>query len=205
MDHKIKELTEKIRREGLEKANKEAEEIIEKARNEAGEIIHEAKKKADSIINTAKKQAEDISQRMTSEVRLSSQQAILNLKKEISELIQTSVLKEPLKQAFNDQKFVRTLLETLVKKWDPAKEEGGLQVFLPKDQLQETETYFRENLAGVLNKGLSLGEYRGTGKGFEIQPKEGHYKINITDEAFEIFLKEHFKPVTLDFLYGGKS
>jgi len=205
MDHKIKELTEKIRREGLEKANKEAEEIIEKARNEAEEIINEATKKADSIIHSAKKQAEDISQRMTSEVRLSSQQAILNLKKEISELIQTSVLKEPLMQAFSDQKFVRTLLETLVKKWDPAKEEGGLQVFLPGDQLQETETYFRENLGAVLNKGISLGEYRGSGKGFEIQPEEGHYKINITDEAFEIFLKEHFKPVTLDFLYGGKS
>mgnify|MGYP006285949729 FL=1 len=205
MDDKIKELTEKIRREGLEKANKEAEEIIDKAKKEAEEIVNEAKKEADSIITAAKKEAEDISQKITSEVRLSSQQAILNLKKEIGELIQTSVLKDPLEKSFDDRKFVMKLLETLVQNWDRSKDEGELQVFLPKDQLEEAETYFKKKSASLMNSGLSLEEYKGTGKGFEIQPKKGHYKINVTDESFEIFLKEHFKPKTLEFLYGGES
>ncbi|MBN2699475.1 MAG: hypothetical protein JXR52_11680 [Bacteroidales bacterium] len=202
---KIRELTEKIHREGFEKANREAEEIIDRAKKEAEEIVAGAKKDADSIIRTAKKEAEDTAQKITSEVRLSAQQAILNLKKEIGELIQTAVLKEPLKEAFDDSQFVRSLLETLVKNWDSSKEDAGLEVYLPKDQLRDTEEYFKKRATGKMGSGIRFREYNGPGKGFEIQSREGHYKINVTDEAFEEFLKEHFRPRTMEFLYGGKG
>ena len=202
---KIKKLAEKIHREGVEKANKEAERIIDEARKEAENIVNGAKEEAASILAGAKKQAEDFSQRMESEIRLSSQQALLNLKKEIGELIQAAVLKEPLKKAFNDQEFIRRLLETMVENWNPSGDDEELHVLLPEDQLAEMETYFREKSASLMNNGLRLDEYQGPGKGLEIRPNNGHYKINLTDEAFELFLKEHFKPRTLEFLYGGKS
>lgn len=205
MHEKIKELTSKIHREGVEKANKEASEIIQKAKKEAEELKSDARKEADKILDEAKKKSEDISRRIESEVRISAQQAIMNLRKEISELILASALKEPLSRAFDDQLFIRKLLETLVENWDSGKENKDLLAMLHKDQLAEMEEYLKTQSGMIMNKGLSLKEYNGSGKGFEIQPKNGHYKINITDEAFEVFLKEHFKPQTLDFLYGGKS
>lgn len=203
--NKIKELTEKIHREGLEKANKEAEQIIEKARKEADEIISKAGEEADSIIKSARKEAEALSHKIKSDIRLSSQQAISNLRKEISELVQASVVKEPIDKAFNDSRFVTGLLETMVKNWNPCEAEGDLQVLLPKDKLKMMENYFRKKSSHVLNRGLSLKEYNGSGNGFEIRPKNGHYKISMTDEAFDRFLKEHFKTQTLEFLYGSKS
>jgi len=203
--NKIKTLTDKIHREGLEKANIEAEKIIAGAREEAEKIINDARKEAGSITANARKEAEDISKKIRSEVRLSSQQAILNLRKEISELVQAEVLKEPLTEAFTDKTFVRDLLSTLVKNWNPCEGESDLQVLVPGDQMKEIENFFREKSGLVLNKGLSLRQYNGSGNGFEIQPKNGHYKINMTDEAFNSFLQDHFRPKTLDFLYGGKS
>ncbi|MFO7672051.1 MAG: hypothetical protein R6W31_20515 [Bacteroidales bacterium] len=205
MHDKIKELTDKIHRDGVEKANRDRAEIIRKAKSEAEAVIADARKETEAILDEAKKKAEDISRRIESEVRLSARQAIMNLRKEISELIQASVLKEPLSKAFDDQLFIRKLLETLVENWNPDKENSELQVMLHKDHMAEMDVYLRGKSGRIMNQGLSLREYNGSGKGFEIQPKNGHYKINITDEAFEIFLKEYFKPQTLDFLYGGKS
>ncbi|MGM0666515.1 MAG: V-type ATP synthase subunit E family protein [Bacteroidota bacterium] len=204
-NNRIKELTDKIHREGLEKANRDADEIIEKARKEAEQIISKAGDEADSIIRSAKKEAEKLSHKIKSDVRLSSQQAIANLRKEISELVQASVMKEPIDEAFNDSSFVSGLLETMVKNWNPCEGEAELQVLLPKGKLKIVENYFRQKSGHVLNRGLSLKEYNGSGNGFEIRPKNGHYKISMTDEAFDRFLKEHFKSQTLEFLYGSKS
>lgn len=205
MHQKIKELTEKIHREGFEKANQESAEIIETANNNAEELIRNAEKRAELIIQQAKKQAEENARKIEAEVRLSSQQALINLKKEISELIQAGVLKEPLNQAFDDHHFIRKILETLVGNWNPCTDETDLHVMVPEDQLAEMDAYLKERSGRIMNKGLNLDRYSGTGKGFEIQPSNGHYKINVTDEAFETFLDEHFKPKTLEFLYGGRD
>ena len=205
MHHKIKEITEKIHREGLEKANLEGAKIIEDARKEAQSIITEAESKAESIIDNARKEAKEHASRIDAEVRLSSRQALMNLKKEISELIQASVLKEPLNHAFEDQEFIRSILETLVANWNPCSGDTDLHVLVPGEKLEEMDNYLKQKAGRIMNKGLVLNQYGGTGKGFEIQPSNGNYKINITDEAFEIFLKEHFKPRTLEFLYGSSN
>jgi hypothetical protein len=130
---------------------------------------------------------------------------LINLKKEISELIQASVIDEPLTAAFDDTAFIKTMLENLVKNWKSADSEGSLEVLLPKDQLKETEEYFRNKASSLMNNGLVLKENAELENGFEIQPVNGHYKISMTDEAFEAFLKEHFKPKTMEFLFGGKK
>lgn len=202
MQSKIKELTDKIYQEGFEKANKEAGEIIQQAKDEAEKVTKEANERAETIISDAKKQAEENARKIDAEVRLASRQALMALKKEITDLIQASVLKEPLNKTFEDQQFIRKILETLVKNWQPCSEDTGLQVLVPGEQLEEMDAYLKEKAGSMMNKGLVLEKYSGTGKGFEIQPGKGNYKINVTDEAFEVFLEKHFKPRILDFLYG---
>jgi V/A-type H+-transporting ATPase subunit E len=202
---KIKELTEKIHREGVEKANQEAAVIIDNGKKEAERIVEEANKRAEAIIAAARKEADALSHKVSSEVRMSAQQAIMNLRQDIGDLIQVAVFREPLKRAFDDHQFVRRLIEILVEKWDSSAEEAGLEAMISGELLKEVEQFFREKAGDIMNRGIRLDEYHGTGKGFEIRPVKGNYKINITDEAFEQFLKDHFKPVTLEFLYGGKG
>lgn len=205
MHHKIKELTDKIHQEGFEKASQESEKIIEQARIEAEKLTSEAEKRAATIVADAKKQAEAQASRIDAEVRLASRQSLMALKKEISDLIQASVLKEPLNQAFEDKEFIRKILETLINNWNPCSDDADLHVLVPGEQIAEMDAYLKEKAGLAMNRGLVLDQYNGSGNGFEIQPSNGHYKINVTDEAFEIFLKKHFKPRTLDFLYGGTT
>ena len=48
---KIQELTDKIRREGVEKGQAEAAQIIEQAKVEAAKIVEQAKAQAEAITN----------------------------------------------------------------------------------------------------------------------------------------------------------
>lgn len=203
--NKIKELTEKIYREGLEKANSESEQIIAKAKADAEKILMEAEKEAASIMEQAKKNAREQSERLVSEMRLSGQQALVNLKKDVAGLIQAKVVDAPISEAFSDQNFIRNLIETLVRNWKSGEGDPQLTVLLPKDKLAETEKYFNAKAAELMKKGLSLKEYPGISKGFEIIPSNGEYKISMSDEAFQSFLREHFKPSTVEFLFGGKQ
>jgi len=203
MEHnnKIKNLTDKIYREGIEKANEEAQIIISNSHKEAAIIIDDASREADKIVNQAEKEALNIAERMKTELRLSSQQSLGVLRKEITELIQTKVLEEPLRKAFEDHEFMQKMLEMVINKWDPGNGDSGLDVLLPKDKIEETEKYFREKAGSILNNGLSFSADRNLQNGFEILPKNGNYKISITDSAFEAFLSTHFKERIIDYLF----
>lgn len=204
-DHKIKEIAEKIHREGLEKANRESERIIEEAKSSAKKIVEEARKEADQIREDAKHSAEELADRMKSEVRLSQQQALAHLKSDIADLIVSSVIDEPLKASLGNQDFMNELLESMVKNWKDSHDDADLQILVPEDQREQIEAHFKAHVKELLDKGLAVKSYPGIKKGFEILPGKGNYKISMSDEAFELFIKEHFKPKTIEFLFADKE
>ncbi len=204
-DHKIKEIAEKIHREGFEKASRDSERIIEEAKTSAKKIKEEARKEAEKIRDDAKRSAEELAERVKSEIRLSQQQALAHLKSDIAELIQTSVIKEPLNSSLEDQDFMSELLESMVKNWRNFHEDAVLQLLIPEEQLEHIEAHFQAKVKELMDQGLVVKAYPGIDKGFEIHPQEGNYKISMSDEAFEQFIKEHFKPKTIEFLFSDKN
>ena len=70
MENKIQELADKIYREGVDKANEEAQKIIAKAQEEAKEIIANAHEEAESIVVSSRKSADELADKTKSELRL---------------------------------------------------------------------------------------------------------------------------------------
>ena len=203
--HKIDELTRKIHREGLEKAQKEAEIILAEAKKEAGRIREEALSEADKIRSNAKNEAEDLSRRMHAELRTSMQRALAQLKKEITELIQAEVIKKPLAESMNSRDLMNRLLETTIRNWNACSDDHDLRVLVPEDHLESVESHLKKAMREVMNNGLVLKADPSISSGFEIQPSNGHYKISMSDEAFELLIREHFRPRTVEFLFGKKG
>jgi V/A-type H+-transporting ATPase subunit E len=203
--NKIEELTRKIHREGLEKAQKEAEIILAEARKEATRILEEAEVEAEKTKSTAKTEAEDLSGRMHAELRTSMQRTLAHLKKQIAELIQAEVIKNPLAESMQSKELMSTLLETAIKNWNASSDDQELKVLVPQDQLKKAEEHLKKNMLEALNKGLELKSDPSLKSGFEIQPSDGHYKINMSDEAFESLITEHFRKPIVDFLFGKEA
>lgn len=200
--NKIEELTRKIHREGLEKAQKEAEIILAEARKEAAHIREEAKSEAEKIRTGAKKEAEDLHRRMQAELRTSMQRTLALMKKEIAEIIQAEVIKKPLAESMNSKELMSRLLETTIRNWNACSDDHDLKVLVAQDHLESAEAHLKKSMREVMNNGLVLTSDPSIKSGFEIQPSNGHYKISMTDEAFESLIMEHFSPRTVEFLFG---
>jgi len=202
MTTKVLELTEKIYNEGVAKAKIEAEKILEKAKNDASEIVNDAQKTEKEIIEQAEKQAIEIKNNAKSEMQLSAKQAISRLRQQITELVTTTQIEVPVKDAFKDKEFVKNIIHTLIKNWNPQKpEELNINLLLPQKDEKEFKSFLENKVKQQLNSGLEINFDPNIKSGFKIGPKNGSYFISFTDKDFENYFKNYIKNKTKQLLF----
>jgi len=202
MTSKVLELTEKIYKEGVEKAKIEAKKILSDAKNKASEIITEANNKGKAIIEQTKKDAAEIKRNSESEMQLSTKQAISSLKQRITELVLSKQVEVPVKEAFKDSEFIKNIILTLIKNWNPQKpEELNLNLLLPQNQEKEFKQFFENKTKQHLNSGLEINFNTNIKSGFKIGPKNGSYIISFSDDDFKNYFKNYLKSSTKQLLF----
>lgn len=203
MQNKLQELTEKIFKEGISKGNAEAEKIINDSKKQAEEIIVKAKKEADKVINDAKKKSDEIKSSSEAEFRLSSKQAINALKQQITDLINGEIVSTSVKKVFEDKDFIKGLIETSIKNWQPASgQDADLTILLPEKQEKDIQHYFTKSVKDLLKKGVEIRFDTEVKSGFQIGPKNGSYKISFTEEDFVNFFKQYLRPRLIKLLFS---
>lgn len=202
MSNKIKELTEKIYNEGVAKAKVEAASIIAKANEEAALIREMARQEKSNILQDAKEQLIEYEKNMKAEVQLASRQAINSLKQQVKTLVVTAQVEFPVKEAFKNSDFIKNIILTLIRNWNPQKpEELNLNVLLPKKDELEMMEFFKTNAIGILNQGMEFHFDTKISNGFKIGPKDGSYVISFTDKDFEEYFKSYLKDKTAKLLF----
>jgi len=204
MENKLQELTSKIYEEGIAKANEEAEKILSEAKKEAEDLRNKSKREATRIIEKAEKDATELRKNVESEVKLSARQALATIKQQITELITIQSTGEPVKEAFRDKEFIKKIIETTIKNWNPGKEAFDLQLLLPKEDEKELGSYFSKKQKELLKGSLKIGFDERMSAGFKIGPLDGRFIISFTDEDFDNFFKNYLRPRTTKLLYGGE-
>jgi V/A-type H+/Na+-transporting ATPase subunit E len=202
MQKKLQELTEKIYREGVEKANKEAEKIVSDAKSEAEELLSKAKKEAASVVDNANKEAEDLKKNGLNELQLSARQAISDIKQQVVNLIQAKTIEPETKAAFKEAEFTKDIIQTIVKNWDPESGDNvELHVLLPDTKKKEFEAYFKDQAGKALAKGVEIEFSERIKGGFKIGPKGGGYLISFSDKDFDNFFKTYMRPRLIKLLF----
>ncbi len=205
MENKLQELTQKLYNEGVEKANAEAEKILAEAKSEAEKLKQEAEKEAQKIVADASQKSAEIKKNVDAELSLAAKQTVRTVKQQITDLIVSKVIDEPVKKAFDDEKFVKEIIETVVKNWNPQKNESiDLAVLLPVDLEKEFSKYFTAKSGKELNANLEINFSDSIKGGFKIGPADGSYKISFSEDDFENFFKSFLRPKTVEMLYPGE-
>ncbi len=201
MQNKLRELTDKIYNEGVQKANIEAENILANAKTNADKIINDAKKNADEIILAAQKSANEIKQNAENEIKLSSVQALGALKQQITNLLILNVVKPPVTDVFNDKDFLQALIIQVVKSWFETGN-SGMVITLPQSGQNKLDLAIQNSLANELNNGLVVEFSKNLNTGFKISPADKSYEISFTDADFVNFFKAYLRPNTIKLLFG---
>jgi len=203
MENKLQELTQKLYTIGVEKAKNEADIIIAEAQKKAVQIIQNAESEAETIIGTAKNESAELKKKTESELKLSSKQVIATIKNQITNLVVQDLLAKDIDKSLTDTDFIRTMIELMVKKWQPDDAQSiDLQIILPQEKKDNFNKYIKEKINQLLAKGLIVNFEDSFKSGFKIAPKDNSYIINFAQEDFDNFFKTYLRAQTANLLYG---
>ena len=169
---KIQELTDKIRREGVEKGQAEA------------------------ITNQAKKAAGELDQNTKSELKLYMGQAVNALKSEIATLVTDRVVEQSVKKLTDDKDFLGKFTVALATEW--AKNED---IVISSKDADSLKTYFAREAKALLDKGVKIEKVNGQQTLFTVQPADGSYRVDFGKEELENYFKAFLRPQLIEMLF----
>ncbi len=200
MQAKLQELTEKIYNEGVLKAQEEIQLLIADANKKAELIENEAEKKAKSIIQEAEKKAAELTKHVQSELKMSINQSTAALKQELASIITAKAIQAPVKELFEDKKFLEELIKTIIASWS-SKGLTELSVILPEKNKKSLDDAFQKQLSKELDKGIEISFSDNVKSGFKVIQKNGGYQLSFTDQDFINYFKQYLRPKTNELLF----
>jgi len=201
---KIQELTEKIYQDGIEKVQEERV-ILDNARKEGNALIESAKKEAESIVRNAQNEATQVKGKLESEMKIASNQALSLLKQQIADLLSQAALGSTVGQAVKDVEFIKSVIQTIVAKWNLSQTNLDLTIVLPEEQKEEFLKLFKSKAGEILGKGVELKFQGRMGGGFVIGPSDNSYKLSFSEKDFIQFFKSFLRQKTKEILFPGNS
>jgi len=191
MEAQLKELIEKIKKDGVESAEEEASRIIEEANKKAGGIVEDAKKEADNIRENAEQEAQKRLATGDAKLRQAGRDLLLSLEKEITNVFEAIVNRE-ISTSLDDKVMSEAVL-TVLKKWSEGND-VDLQVLLPEQQRNKVESYLKDKLSEKIKMGLEIKPFEEIDSGFYIAEKDGSAYYNFSSEGIAEILTEFLNP-----------
>ncbi|MBQ9286009.1 MAG: hypothetical protein IJ209_07000 [Bacteroidaceae bacterium] len=196
MMERIQELTEKIRREGVEKGQAEAAQIIAKAQEEAAKIVADARTQADAISQQAKKAAADLDTNTRSELKLYAGQALNALKSEITNVVTDKIVGQSVSSLAADKNFLGQFAVAIASQWAKNQE-----LVISSEQADALKTYFAKEAKELLDKGVKIEKVNGKQTLFSVQPADGSYRVDFGQEELESYFKNFLRPQLIEMLF----
>lgn len=198
---KLQELTQKLYQEGLSKGKEEGQAIVEAAKKEAEEIVKKAKEEAKAILDKAAKDADSHRVKVEGDVKLASLEALQTTRATIENLLVSSAVDKPVKEALSEEKFVKEIIGAVASRFS-TQESADLSLILPESLKAGLEPFVKGELSKLVGKGVDATFSKKIGAGFKIGPKDGSYFISLTDESFTALIGEYLRPATKAMLFG---
>lgn len=196
MDQKIRELTDKIFNEGVEKGREEADKILAEAQKKSMEMLEDARREAEAIRKNAEKGRDELKSNTTSELKLYTGQTIQALRTSIADTITDKVVSEAVSKSVSDPSFLQGLIAKIVSNWTP-----GEEIVIETADAKALEAYFAKEAKDLLDKGLVIKEAAGRATEFTIKPQNGSYKIDFGESELVELFKSFLRPRLVEMLF----
>ncbi len=179
MAQQIQDLVDSIQKEGIEKADKQAEQIIADANKKADDIVKSAKKESARLLSEAEKEIDLRDQSSKASLNQAARDVQLSLKKALTEQI-NNVLKDDVSKAFKTKDFIKLIKDIISLDFCDVKN-TELQIS-DKDYEALAATLSKE-LSDKIKKGLEIKPVKSVNVGFKLADKDGSGYFDFTDEA----------------------
>jgi len=187
----LQALLERVQKEGVDRANAEAERIIAAAKAKAQAIVEEAETKAKGIIARAEADGQAFAERGRKAVEQAGRDTIIAVQEAINSLLRQMLLREVGKAMSTD--FLRAAIESFIKAYAAS---GGqrLDILVPAAQQKEIQDYLLGRMAAEARQGLQIKADAGLTTGFRVSVADQNLQHDFSAEAVAESLAALLRP-----------
>lgn len=191
MAEQIKELLEKIQREGIKAAEDKAQAILKEAESKAQAMIKEAQKEAQLIALAAEDRAAKLEESGRASLKQAGRDVLLSLKAEINGMLGRLVT-ERVRQALSAEELSQ-ILGRLIKEAG-TQDRPEIVVTMSKEDSDKLEKGFLAELRSNARKGIKLAASDSMRGGFTISFDSGKSLFDFTDKALAEYIMSLLSP-----------
>ncbi|QDV42001.1 V-type ATP synthase subunit E [Stieleria neptunia] len=203
----VQELIDRLKSEGVQEGQQQAEALLAEAKKQAAKIIDAARAEADTIASDAQLQAERTQTNGKRALELASRDASLHLKEQLQHEFRGWV-GGLVREQFEDTEFVAELIREMAaqavatlepgaageKSGDKSGETAKLKLLVSPDGEKAIEAFVKGQAAQMLRQGVELQADRSLTHGFRIRIVDEDIEINFSDEAVTAALMRFLAP-----------
>jgi len=199
METELKGLIERIKNEGVEKAEQEAQGILSKAREEEKNIIEAAKSEKQKIIKNATKEAQRVKENGEKALSQAARDVVLGLKGSIVSLFD-EIVKRDIEKVLSKE-VLKEMIIKLVDKMEPGKN-SSVEILLSEEEKNKLEQFLLDSLSEEVRKGVNFKVSPNIVHGFRIGEKDKNSYYDFTDEAIAEAFIEYLNPKITEIIKG---
>ncbi len=192
MAEELQGLLDRIRKEGLEKAEEEAKAIIDAANQTAAEIKKTAEANAAKKVETAQEEAEKLEQRSISAIQHAARDIVLSVGDAVQQAFETLTQKD-ISEILDGESFAK-LVHDVVKAYVKEDDKGGIEVLLSPKQQEQVSTYLNQAMNKDLRKGITIKSTRGVISGFSVVLRDQGIEHDFRGETLTSAFLELLRP-----------
>lgn len=201
MEMELNNLIDKIKREGVREAQKDADKVLAAAQEKAKEIIEAAQTKRADIIKDAQIQAKDFRNSAEEAVKQAARDVLLALRGRVTELFERVVKDRTSRELTAD--VLKEIIVSAVRNF----RKGGvldIEVLVAKNDRDKLQKSLFSALAKDLKAHLTVTGTSGIEKGFRIGEKGKDSYFDFTGEAIAESFTRYLNPRLVETLNIGQ-
>lgn len=198
---KVKKICDILRRETLEPAIGEAEQIIHSAKEQGEKIVAAGKAQADQLLEDAKREIEKQKNIFQSSLSQACKQALEALKQKIEEQLFDQGLARLITKHTQDPKVLAELITAVVRGMEKEGMETNLSVYIPAAVPARSVNMLlaHDILEKLKDKSVLVGGMTG---GIEVKLEGENMTVDISDQALKELVANYSRKDFREWIFG---
>lgn len=193
MPEELKSLLDRIQKDGVEKAEAEAEKILSEAKERAAGIVSEAEKAAQAAREQAEQDAAAFMERAAKSLEQAARDVVLSVSEAVNSALATMVNHSVSKALTPDT--LKQMLVSVVEAYCSGKEgQSRIEVLLPPDRQKEVVDLFMAEFKEGLKDGIEIKSDEGVVSGFRVSLVDDQLEHDFSGQAIADALCQLIRP-----------
>jgi len=203
MVKQVQELIDQIKREGVEAAEKKAQEIERLAQLQGQKIISDAEKKAQDMIAKAQQQAKKLEDSAKISIQQAGRDTLLSLRREMTEMLHRVIARD-VHTALTAEALAE-IIQALIVQMTEKLPDAQIEIELNAKDKEKLQSYALAKLQKEIKKEIVVRCADDIGAGLRISWDGGKSSFDFSDESLAEYLSLHLNPQISGLLTAPKS